>query len=115
MTVFNQQFSMVSSMAGEIDARIQGTCKQLEGSRRDYRLGVVTISIGVSGGGVARGRDPEWFVKEADRALYHAKEGGRNCVALSSHCPPEPGEPHQCHSYACQPQHDPVQFTGQGA
>ncbi len=30
ITVFNQQFSMVSSMAGEIDARIHGTRKQLE-------------------------------------------------------------------------------------
>jgi diguanylate cyclase (GGDEF)-like protein len=45
-------------------------------------LGVVTISIGVVGGQVSRDRTPEWFINEADRALYQSKENGRNCVTL---------------------------------
>ncbi len=81
----------------------------------ESEVGVVTISVGVSGGLVARGQEPEWFIKEADRALYHAKASGRNCVALSSHCPPEPGESHQGHGDAGQPEHDPVQLPGYGA
>jgi len=45
-------------------------------------LGLVTMSIGVVGGSVSGERDAEWFVREADRALYCSKEGGRNRVTL---------------------------------
>ncbi|WP_026842515.1 GGDEF domain-containing protein [Citrifermentans bremense] len=78
-------------------------------------LGVVTVSVGVSGGLVARGQNAEWFIKEADRALYWAKSGGRNRVALSSQCAPEPGDSHEGHGDPCEPEHDPVKLTGYGA
>jgi len=45
-------------------------------------LGLVTMSIGVVGGSVSGERDAEWFVREADRALYCSKDGGRNRVTL---------------------------------
>ena len=40
----------------------------------------VTVSIGVAD--QRAGRDPEAVIKAADKALYAAKEGGRNCVRL---------------------------------
>ena len=49
-------------------------------------LGVVTLSIGVVGAVVTSERDAEWFIDEADRALYRSKESGRNQVTVVSHC-----------------------------
>jgi diguanylate cyclase (GGDEF)-like protein len=46
--------------------------------------GVVTLSMGVVGVRVTRERDSEWFIREADRALYRSKENGRNQVMLAS-------------------------------
>lgn len=92
-----------------------GCCRKKALPHEASELGVVTISVGVSGGLVARGQDAEWFIKEADRALYFAKSGGRNRVALSAQCAPEPGDPHEGHGDACQPEHDPVQLAGYGA
>jgi diguanylate cyclase (GGDEF)-like protein len=43
----------------------------------------VTVSVGVAGAGPQR-VDPEEVVRAADRALYRAKEGGRNRVVRSS-------------------------------
>ncbi|MDH3353375.1 MAG: diguanylate cyclase, partial [Nanoarchaeota archaeon] len=44
-------------------------------------LGKVTISLGVS---QYSGQDAEILYKDADRALYAAKKGGRNRVAMAS-------------------------------
>jgi diguanylate cyclase (GGDEF)-like protein len=44
--------------------------------------GTVTMSLGVVGGEVTRERGAEWFIAEADRALYQSKEQGRNCVTV---------------------------------
>ena len=46
--------------------------------------GIVTISAGVAGAQVGRGHDAEWFIEEADRALYGSKENGRNRVTVGS-------------------------------
>ncbi|HBA89211.1 MAG TPA: diguanylate cyclase response regulator [Geobacter sp.] len=42
--------------------------------------GVVTVSVGVVGGMMTHGLDAEWFIREADQALYLSKANGRNRV-----------------------------------
>ncbi len=42
--------------------------------------GIVTLSVGVVGGQANRGRNAEWFISQADEALYRSKENGRNQV-----------------------------------
>ncbi|MBJ6724120.1 diguanylate cyclase domain-containing protein [Geomesophilobacter sediminis] len=44
--------------------------------------GCVTLSAGVVGAPVTRERTAEWFISEADRALYTSKEKGRNQVTV---------------------------------
>jgi diguanylate cyclase (GGDEF)-like protein len=46
--------------------------------------GFVTLSLGVVGVQVTRERNAEWFIKEADRALYQSKANGRNMVTVAS-------------------------------
>jgi diguanylate cyclase (GGDEF)-like protein len=46
--------------------------------------GYVTLSLGVVGVQVTRERNAEWFIREADRALYQSKENGRNRVTVAS-------------------------------
>ncbi|GAB2532757.1 diguanylate cyclase [Rhodanobacter koreensis] len=42
----------------------------------------LTVSLGVSGFGGAGQDSPEQLIEQADAALYRAKSGGRNCVAV---------------------------------
>ena len=44
----------------------------------------VTVSIGVFGGRLGSGDTWEMVLDAADRALYQAKQAGRNCVQASN-------------------------------
>ena len=46
-------------------------------------LGLVTLSVGVVGGEASRTRNAEWFISQADQALYRSKENGRNQVTVA--------------------------------
>ena len=65
-------------------------CRVLE-ALRDTRFdwGTVTVSAGVAGFEEGMG-SPEFLVASADRALYQAKEGGRDQVVISSPVGQEP-------------------------
>jgi PleD family two-component response regulator len=47
----------------------------------------ITVSIGLMGDEPSFGCSADFWLKEADDALYKAKEGGRNKVVLSPSCP----------------------------
>jgi diguanylate cyclase (GGDEF)-like protein len=47
-------------------------------------LGLVTLSVGVVGGRASRERNAEWFIRQADEALYLSKAKGRNQVTAAS-------------------------------
>jgi diguanylate cyclase (GGDEF)-like protein len=47
-------------------------------------LGRLTISIGISSWD-GKSKMPELFVQEADKALYRAKQAGRNRVEVTAH------------------------------
>jgi PleD family two-component response regulator len=50
-------------------------------------LGTITVSIGVAG--YRSGESPKAFVQRADEALFSAKAGGRNRLAMASSAPAE--------------------------
>ncbi|WP_117234046.1 GGDEF domain-containing protein [Vibrio maerlii] len=54
--------------------------KKSRGKESSTKSVKITISIGVSDS--RESRDPQEVIKFADKALYQAKEGGRNCVCI---------------------------------
>jgi len=55
-----------------------GKKKRKNGSKNNVKEISVTISIGVASS--VKGTSPQDVIVESDKALYRAKEGGRNCV-----------------------------------
>lgn len=66
--------------------RIRGAVEAMRVDARDARIGV-TISIGVADVQSADTGTPARLLEAADRALYEAKEHGRNCVRLHGAAP----------------------------
>ncbi len=68
--------------AGRIAERLRKAINQTEyRTEHGETMGKVTISIGVSSFSPTR-QSPLAIIETADRALYHAKTLGRNCVAV---------------------------------
>ncbi|MCX7058572.1 MAG: GGDEF domain-containing protein, partial [Proteobacteria bacterium] len=61
--------------------RLCAAVRQVAIKHERSALGFVTISVGVAGAGPRATRDS--LVQRADRALYLAKRGGRNCSRVS--------------------------------
>jgi diguanylate cyclase (GGDEF)-like protein/PAS domain S-box-containing protein len=55
--------------------------------------GIVTISVGVAATQAGQDSDPAMLVGAADRALYAAKQQGRNCICVADVDEQEPTEP----------------------
>ncbi|MCP5268888.1 MAG: diguanylate cyclase [Zoogloeaceae bacterium] len=72
-----------SLSGGEIVAeRMRQTIENLQIPHPNAPSGRVTISVGLASGIAMPETDPSKLVKTADRALYNAKNQGRNCVHL---------------------------------
>ena len=67
---------MAVGIAQSLVDRLSGLAIPHEGSS----FGVVTASVGVAGGVPQSGQDADDYVKQADMAMYRAKENGRNRV-----------------------------------
>jgi diguanylate cyclase (GGDEF)-like protein len=65
--------------AAQLCDRVREACASLVWSRHPERS--ITISIGVAGSDRATDVSPEGWMEIADRALYEAKQGGRNRVS----------------------------------
>lgn len=82
-----EEFALLAPVTSEAEALAlaQGICRELERlalphARSPY--GVVTISIGVAALAPADDNDAELLLRTADRALYRAKQAGRNRAML---------------------------------
>ncbi len=73
----------------EIARRIRQEVMDLALPHADTEAGVVTVSLGVASLAPAQQHGPAMLLREADAALYRAKQSGRNCVCTN--CGEEPG------------------------
>lgn len=65
--------------------RIRQTIESFEFFIREERV-PITISLGISGW-PDDATEKTWLIEKADKALYHSKEKGRNCVTMYSDLP----------------------------
>ena len=72
-----------AAAASALAEKMRRHIEALEIAHRDAPAGVVTISIGVATGGGS----PDELLRAADRALYRAKQTGRNRVAGAEEAP----------------------------
>jgi len=66
-------------MAHQIQHAIQAMALPHDGAP----FGIVTVSFGVAAVVPQRDQAPEELVRRADRAMYRAKQGGRNRIELA--------------------------------
>jgi diguanylate cyclase (GGDEF)-like protein/PAS domain S-box-containing protein len=92
-----EEFAVVLPGADEagavtVAANIQCAVKELGIEHGDSEWGVATVSIGVAASRPAASSEaPDQLLREADRALYVAKNGGRNAITPASHATPAEG------------------------
>ena len=83
-----EEFALLASAADGIDALgvAQGICSELAWRALPHEqspFGIMTISIGVAVMAPSEDSSPQQLVERADRALYQAKEQGRNMALLA--------------------------------
>ena len=64
--------------------RIQSEICLLAQSHPENPAGIVTVSLGVASLVPSKGDTPEELIRQADLALYRAKQSGRNCLHLAT-------------------------------
>ena len=77
--IVNDDLAVAQALAQRIRRRVAA----LQIKRKSTRdtIGEVTVSVGLAR--VTPGDTPESLIARADRALYQAKEGGRNQVVIA--------------------------------
>ena len=69
--------------AAEVARHVQEAIHQLALPHEGAPHGIVTVSFGVASLQPQRDQLPEELVRRADRAMYRAKQGGRNRIELA--------------------------------
>jgi len=69
--------------AAEVAHHVQAAIQQLALPHEGAPHGIVTVSFGVASLQPQRDQLPEELVRRADRAMYRAKQGGRNRIELA--------------------------------
>ncbi len=67
----------------EVARQIQHAMQSLALPHEGAPFGIVTVSFGVATVVPERDQAPEELVRRADRAMYQAKQSGRNCIVVA--------------------------------